>query len=240
MLLSLHAGRWDKDKLFCNIIIFHFRLSPETPLQKGISVSVAAIVRKCQLRVHTSRGFIYWLLGEQHCKRSGCTRDEEGGERGERTKGHKVWSEKSSTESTKIMQPYMLYVCVRGSNVPAAQNLFFIINHFQPYWEHALECDSHLKHGASAEYSSGNTVTETCAPFSYTFTPLTTFIKQQTFKPCRWSCWEGSGNWVGLFLKFKWVLQFINLVIRMIKKKSSIKNKCCSYWRLAPLADHLH
>lgn len=124
MLLSLHAGRWDKDKLFCNIIIFHFRLSPETPLQKGISVSVAAIVRKCQLRVHTSRGFIYWLLGEQHCKRSGCTRDEQGGERGERTKGYKVWSEKSSTESTKIMQPYMLYVYVRGSNVPAAQNLF--------------------------------------------------------------------------------------------------------------------
>lgn len=110
MLLSLHAGRWDKDKLFCNIIIFHFRLSPATPLLKSISVPAIAIVRKCQLQVHTSRGFIYWLLGEQHYKRSGCNRDERRGERGESTKGHKVWGEKSGVKSTEIVQPYVLYV----------------------------------------------------------------------------------------------------------------------------------
>lgn len=166
MLLSLHTGRWDKDKLFYNIIIFHFRLSPETPIQKGISVSAVAIVRKCQLWVHTSRGFIYWLLGEQHCKRSGCTRDEQRSEKDERTQSvrWKKWIHKNHAA-------IMLYVYVRGSKVPAAQNVF----QFPTISRHSgntFECDSHLKPGASAEYSSGNTVTGACAPFSYKFTPL--------------------------------------------------------------------
>lgn len=123
--LSLHTGRWDKDKLFHNIIIFHCRLSPETPLQKGISVSVATIERKCQLRAHTGRGFIYWLLRGQHCKRSGCTQGQT--TRWERRKDTKCEVKKSGVESTEVVQLCCVYMWADLMFLPL--RTYF---HFQP------------------------------------------------------------------------------------------------------------
>lgn len=77
---------------------------------------------------HTSTGFIYWLLREQHCKRSGCTRDKQRGERGERAKGQKVWGEKSGTESTEIVQLCCMYMW--GDLMFLLLRTYF---HFQPF-----------------------------------------------------------------------------------------------------------
>lgn len=122
--------------------------------------------------------------------------------------------EKSGPESTEIVQEYILYVHGRGSNVPAAQNFF-------PF--------------PSISSHSGNTDLSVTAIWNVVLLQSTvlgtqsqehvlhfhlhhqqTFIKQQTFQ--RPSDEKVPGTGMGCSLKCKWVLQFINLVIWMIKK----------------------
>lgn len=91
VLLSLHAGRWDKDKLF-DILSSYFNTGHllKHLFARHFSFSHSYWKEMSTASTH-SRGFIYWLLREQHWERSACTWNERRGERSERTKGHKVW-----------------------------------------------------------------------------------------------------------------------------------------------------